>query len=731
MNISENTLVKILKYGIYASLLWFFMITPYALFPAHTGKVLFLQGLIEILAVFYLLLILNFPKYRPRFNWLAIAIGAWGGALILSAIFGTDFWVSIFSQYRRMTGLFFIAHILAFFLMITAAFRSLADWRNFFIVNVAIGAVNSLIAVYQKIDPTFLAWLSNEDIISRTGGLFGNPSLLAPYLVFILFIALYLFLSADNLRIKIFSAGSLVVSLAAIFTAGTRGTILGVFVGAIMFLFIYAIFTKNLKLKYSLLAMFLIATISGVFLWANQSRSWMDSMPIVKRAVSLNFSEFQTSTRKITWASAWEGFKDRPIFGWGPSNFNLAFDKNYNPEIVIYGSKEVWPTKVHNIYFEYLAESGAVGFFALIFLFVSAGYLLFRNFKSADYKNLPIFAVFVSLLIAHLAQNFFLFDTIYTYYMLFIIFGFILFLSEQNSAKKENESRIKLGEEFQNGTVAVAAILAIFLVYVNFNTYKAAKLVNKFDMHFLDISSPYNDDFRLSFMKLYVDKMIKFPSKEKEIEVLETMNVAIDDTITHHPNNLFYWTFKVQNLISLAMSDSKYLQEAQYLLIEKIKSHSNHQYLYLLLGQVYGLQKNHEKAIENYRIAMEINPNIALPHWHLGAVLYINGQIEEGLKELDIAYGQKKEGVFNAENAGQWYFWGLVYSENREFKKAIEMFEEAIKLDTQNSKYYEKLAPIYKELGDKENAVKVAHKAAELNPDLKQEAEAFIATLED
>ena len=63
------------------------------------------------------------------------------------------------------------------------------------------------------------------------------------------------------------------------------------------------------------------------------------------------------------WNIAWEGFKVRPIFGWGPENFLKVFDTHFdtryfNP-VDGFGA---WFDRAHSVYFDYLVETGALGF---------------------------------------------------------------------------------------------------------------------------------------------------------------------------------------------------------------------------------------------------------------------------------------------------------------------------------------------------------------------------------
>lgn len=724
LNISENNLVKILKYGVYASLAWFFIITPTALYPVHSGKVFFLEVLIEILFIFYILLIVRFPQYRPKLNLLTTGIAIWFGAMILSAILGADFWASFLGQFKRITGIFYTAHIVVLFLIIAAVFRDWRDWEKFFIVNVVIGLVHSAIAIYQKFVP-ILAWMVPGEDVERVAGLFSNPSYFASYAVFPLFFSIFLAVRARDVRVKIFNIISFAAIFIAMLFAGTRGTLAGSLIGFAIILFVYAIFSKNKKARIVLASSFTVLTIVGLFLWANQNKPWMDSMPTIKRAFNLSLAEFATSTRKVFWKSAIDGFKEKPVFGWGPENFNLIFDKYYDPKIVA-GSNmgESWPSKPHNIFIEYLSGGGVVGLLSFLFLFVSAGYSLFKNFRNHP-ENLDVFAVFSALIAAHLIQNFFLFDTFYTLYMLAVVFGLVYYLSENN---KQIFSDKPLKKDSEKMILFFLLAVVLPLVYMNISTFRAGRYVNSYNLKFLDMPSFYRDDNTMSYIKFYLDERFYFSDNNKKNKMLERMSEEMKDVSKRHPGNMFAASFLIQTLTELGAMDKGggYLDEAEKLAKDAIAVNPNRQHMYLFLGRIYLLRDDYAASIANYKKAIELNPESSIGHWYVGLALYGNKQKEEALKEFDIAY----DSGFRPENGSQLGFWGLFYAESGDFGKAIVLYEKASQKDPTNADYFKKLAIIYANIGDKEMAIKMADKAASLDPKLKEEAEMFKKRLE-
>src|SRR3990167_3941037 len=102
----EKILLAVTKTGLYASLAMPFIVTKFTLFPFVFGKAVFFQIVIEIALVFWVALILLYPKYRPWFyeviktrsgnvakkyyNWLNIAILVWLTGLLLATLFSVS-----------------------------------------------------------------------------------------------------------------------------------------------------------------------------------------------------------------------------------------------------------------------------------------------------------------------------------------------------------------------------------------------------------------------------------------------------------------------------------------------------------------------------------------------------------------------------------------------------------------------------------------------------------------
>jgi O-antigen ligase len=88
-------------------------------------------------------------------------------------------------------------------------------------------------------------------------------------------------------------------------------------------------------------------------------------------------SEKETSFKihLALWKAAWKMFLDHPILGVGPGRFGAFFGKYH---AIPFGGQPTWGN-AHNLYLQTIAERGALGFCALLFLL---GTMVFQAFKT-------------------------------------------------------------------------------------------------------------------------------------------------------------------------------------------------------------------------------------------------------------------------------------------------------------------------------------------------------------
>ena len=92
-------------------------------FPFVGPKSLYFMGLTEIVFFSWLFLIIFYPKYRPRLNFILLSLILFTAILIIASLFGADLSYSFWSKFERMTGILMMLHLLAFFLVVSSVFR--------------------------------------------------------------------------------------------------------------------------------------------------------------------------------------------------------------------------------------------------------------------------------------------------------------------------------------------------------------------------------------------------------------------------------------------------------------------------------------------------------------------------------------------------------------------------------------------------------------------------------
>lgn len=118
------------------------------------------------------------------------------------------------------------------------------------------------------------------------------------------------------------------------------------------------------------------------------------------------------------------------------------------------------------------------------------------------------------------------------------------------------------------------------------------------------------------------------------------------------------------------------------------------------IGAIYYSQKKKDTAIENYKEAIKIDPDLEDAHYNLSITFKEKKMHPEALLEINEAIR------INPENSDYYNFKGNIYW-IKQYQKAIEAYKEAIKIDPTNYWPYDNLARIYENKKQKEKAIEV------------------------
>jgi O-antigen ligase len=475
--------------------------------------------------VAWVFLAIKYPEFRPPRSKVLLAFSLYVLASLLAALWGVNPTHSLWSSYDRMTGVVDLIHWLMFALVLVSVVRLPKDWTALFNWQLAITVVLSLIALGQAYGQLFIPSLVAPCRVYAT---LGNPSFLAPILVVSILLATGLFLrsiwdsgsesgpaiseanqgdatvasSATPKALVASQAFWLIVIGLGIFTlilTGTRGALIGLVAGILVMPVALAIWGNRSALKATSLAAAGLLTAVGLLLAvdlnigiASPHCASATSSNRLTDLASTGTADGSLANRLASIEAGFQGFLERPVFGWGPENFGYAFDRHVDAWVFRLGS--FVQDKAHNQVIEELTTKGVVGILAFSFMWLVLVWVVVSRKRPASEDALA-YAV-LGALAGYFVQNLFLFDTPSTLLVWLVLVGWVATQERKDTVTaldKEESSRLWsqglllpriqrtlqsiLSDPWGRGAAAVGllAILAISLYSFNLQPYLAAR----------------------------------------------------------------------------------------------------------------------------------------------------------------------------------------------------------------------------------------------------------------
>lgn len=699
---------------------WLFPVNSF--FPFITGKNFVFRIIVEVIFGLYVLLALREPKYRPRFSIILISILGFVAWVGFTTFFSVDLLKSFWSNFERMEGYVTIFHLLLYFLVVSAVINTERLWTWFLRCSVLASVFMSFYGMAQ---------LGGVFAIDQGGvrltGTLGNAIYFAVYMLFNIFFALLLMYRERRETVMVWLYGAaIVLDLVMLLYSETRGTMLGLFGG----LFIAAVYfwfaarsdvTLRRMRAYALYGIVGLVVLGGLFVTL-RNQPFIKEIPGLGRLASISLEGGETKTRIVIWGMAWEGFKERPIVGWGQENFSFVFNKYYEPELY---TQEAWFDRAHNSYVDWALNAGALGLLLFIALIVGALWAVMRV------HELPVVerTILVGLLVAFAIHEFFVFDNIVSWIQFFTLLAFIhLFV------RREVPRTVWMSRPVSDNGLAVAAPIVGIVVIVGVWQMVLPGIVGATSL--LKALQPTNPPDAMRNLAYYQGALGASPLGRQEateqlitaaITVNGTQNVApetkqeyyktafdaIDGLTKQRPHDarleLFYGNFlrqfgkidEARKQFELAREDSPRKQQILLQLGVDIYLHS---------GDI-------KNALSTLKTAFELAPTYDDARIYYAVALYVSGNTVEADRLLVERFGTAE--VDNSVLV-------TVFYTTKQYERAAKILKKRLEGNPGDLQSWIQLAGIYYMANDRANAIATLRAAAAANPESAERINALI-----
>lgn len=691
-------------------LLWALAFTPLivvwsTLFPFIFGKTIFIRTAVTIFWIIFAVLIFYPDKTtniisqtksklisaakNPLFLFTSFFILL----MLFSVIFAVNPYRAFFGDIERGEGYLGMLYFFGFFIASLLVFEK-RDWLIFFKLSLLTSGILFFHGLYQY------------GTYERIQSFIGNPAFLAGYFLFIIFAASIILFGDKNRWWRLFGGLSALMAIAGVFLTQTRGAIVGLIAGVAFAILYFAIKGKEMRFwginvqKASIALVLLGILFLGIFVVTKNNPVWQ-KIPGFNRFTAFSYNDPSSQTRLIAAGVSLDAVNpsknnlERFLIGWGPENFNIAYNKHYNPEYLKY--EGLWFDRAHNKLFDVLVMDGIFGFLAYLGMWFSVLYLIFRLIKTRSNENPYLPASILFFAVAYFVQNLFLFDQISTYIPFFAFLAFTI-SSFTNSQNKQliTKSNLSCRRIFSYSPILIALFFAYCLIIYSFTAFyqnikftsaiKSGSAQRVFD----DIdkfTKPYNyaqKELRNRFFNLTAS----YSNNQGLKPLVDKSTSLFEEAVLREPSDPRYLTmladaYRTQdglsNVGARKKSDEYYLKALEL-------SPKRQELLFNVAVNVYG-DKGDFKTMEEYLDKMlNYAPDVPMAKIYYAIAITMEGNqrfnkgmdlIESALSNLTIALDEQQlDTLRNVYNFYLNYFYG-----NRDSERFLTAMEGAKKIE--------------------------------------------------
>lgn len=709
--------------------------TQELLFPFITSKAFFFRTWILLAVPCMVWLSIAGNKKISYKNPIVLLVASYLLIAFLAGVFGLYPGKSMWSNYERMTGVFYLFTLSLYFYglvllskLAPKIYRRVLFWH----IGVAL-----LATIYGFLVGLGMTGFFPDPSLPRLSSMFGNPIFFASFLIVPVTFSVFFALEAESgvQKIAFYIFAGLFV-LAALLT-GTRGALVGGVMG-ILAGFIFVLFTSRSKKvkKWSGIGL------GGVFIA-------LVLLFVIGRALPetnnfhrvTNLFDTNSSSRLIQWTTALQGFKEYPILGVGPENYNVIANYYYDARQFTFDRS--WFDKPHNYLLEVLTTTGIIGFLVYAALFLWALWEIRKAVKEELISSIQGAVLFAGI-IAYQVQNLFVFDTISASITIFCLLSFIAYLHEL----RQDASVVTVKEKSRAWASSAAVVAGIFVLYGLYASvampYKAAVALNygyaygrvdavKANEYFQDaIKAPFQFDTAEVASKYaeFATGLVSHPAAAQNAPVVNQMLTdsinLLHTQLDKAPQNAILWYQLAIALVSQASFNQRPFPEEAFESINQARELSyNRPEIINYQAQMLAYKGENKRARELLEQAVLMFPKDYDTRWRL-ALAYADDRnyadaIKTSQEALELGLRLKTPRDFD---------WLIgYYTEQKNNAKVIETLNLVAQSFPQDAPTRARLAQAYFEIADYVKAREIATSILQIDANSKADVDTFLAKL--
>ena len=424
---------------------------------------------------------------------------------------------------------------------------------------------------------------------------FGNTSHIAGHIAYFVPITFLFYLSEKRKWLTSFYFFTLCINYAAMIVCWSVASNAGLILGIVLIFILISIkfnirFWIQKKVK---LVLLLIAYLLITIIYITNNPLNTHSPSIFKQAFSSERWIFGKESRVVIWYNTIEMIRNNPLLGVGTGNYTYNYTLQ-KPEEIMKDKKLIkyagaYTNAAHNEFLQSWAETGIIGIFVLICIF-----LLFFKYSSVVFRETYDINETIIIVSSNAVVVGFLIQSLMDYPLQLpsSIIMFLTFLSTPIILSKDFTPFIKLRLKgfIKTNRIIEFYVKFIFIIFV-------------YLLSIFIILRPLISDTYYRKARIIVDKFMKYKIKLTKEEMKEA-EIYYENALIFDRNN----TDCRSNYASflLRIGDPKKAIEEFEIVKKRLRAYE----IYLQQGDAYFAIGNIQEALKNWRISYDIRPDI-------------------------------------------------------------------------------------------------------------------------